>query len=66
MEVPSIMGSRAPRIPTMNEDMDEAVMARNGITRIVTHHYLVDGYRYTTLADALSQVRRGAPGRVQS
>lgn len=65
MQVPSIMGNRAPGRPTMNEDMDEAVLARNGITRVVTHHYLVDGYRYTTLTDALSQVRRGAPGRVR-
>ena len=44
---------------------DEAdLMVRNGITRVRADHYLVDGYRYTNLADALAQVRRGAAGRV--
>ena len=40
------------------------LMARNGITRVRADHYDVDGYRYTNLADALAQVRRGAARRV--
>lgn len=37
---------------------DAAFMARHGITRTTVHHYLVDGYRYTSLADALAQAKR--------
>lgn len=44
-------------------DPELAVMARNGITRVAAHHYDVDGYRYAKLADALSQVQRGAADR---
>ncbi len=29
-----------------------------GITRLMTETYLVDGYRYTTLADAVAQANR--------
>ena len=39
------------------------LMVRNGITRARADHYHVDGYRYTSLDDALAQVRRGAAGR---
>lgn len=39
------------------------MMVRNGIACVRADHYLVDGYRYTNLADALAQVRRGAAGR---
>lgn len=43
---------------------DEAdLMVRNGITRVRADQYHVDGYRYTSLADALAQVRRGAGKR---
>ena len=35
-----------------------ALMVRHGITRTTVHHYLVDGYRYTSLADALAQANR--------
>ena len=41
-------------------DADVAVMARNGITRTEAFHYHVDGYRYTSLRDALAQAARGA------
>ena len=39
-------------------DAETALMARHGITRTVAHHYHVDGYRYTRLADALAQAAR--------
>lgn len=45
------------------EDTEAAILLRNGITRIPADHYHVDGYRYTSLADALAQVRRGAHDR---
>ncbi|HEX4739339.1 MAG TPA: hypothetical protein VH331_17455 [Allosphingosinicella sp.] len=35
-----------------------ALMARHGITRSTVHQYLVDGYRYTSLVDALAQAKR--------
>ena len=44
---------------------EAALMARNGITRVPADHYHVDGYRYTNLADALAQVRRGAGKRAE-
>jgi hypothetical protein len=63
MQIRSIMGSRSNEARATNEDPEQEVMERNGITRVVTHNYHVDGYRYTTLAEALSQVRRGASDR---
>ena len=39
---------------------DVAVMARNGITRTEAFLYHVDGYRYSSLRDALAQAARGA------
>ena len=44
---------------------EAALMVRNGITRVPADHYHVDGYRYTNLADALAQVRRGAGKRAE-
>lgn len=41
---------------------DAALMARHGITRTSVHHYFVDGYRYTSLADALAQAKRSGAG----
>ena len=41
-------------------DPEEAVMMRNGITRVQADHYHVGGYRYTNLADAIAQVTRDA------
>jgi hypothetical protein len=37
---------------------DSALMAAHGITRTAVHHFFVDGYRYTKLADALAQAKR--------
>ena len=39
---------------------DVAVMARNGITRTEAFYYHVDGFRYSSLRDALAQVARGS------
>ena len=44
-------------------DPEEAVMMRNGITRVRADQYHVDGYRYTNLGDAMAQVARGAHAR---
>jgi hypothetical protein len=44
-------------------ERESAMMERNGITRVPADQYHVDGYRYTNLADALAQVRRGAGAR---
>lgn len=44
-------------------DPEAAVMMRNGITRTPASRYHVDGYHYTSLGDALDQVRRGASAR---
>ena len=52
-------------LPASAED-EEAMLERNGITRVPAHHYHVDGYRYSNLADALAQVRRGSAGRAGS
>ena len=40
-----------------------ALMERNGITLVTANQYHVDGYRYSNLADALAQVRRGSARR---
>jgi len=47
-----------PAGPGPETDDETALMARNGITRTIAHHYHVDGYRYTRLADALAQAGR--------
>lgn len=52
------LGTDAP-----GDSGEAAMMARNGIVRVPADHYHVDGYRYTNLADALAQVRRGAGQR---
>jgi hypothetical protein len=45
---------------------DRALMAAHGITRTIVHHFFVDGYRYTKLADALAQAkRRSAKGEAR-
>jgi hypothetical protein len=54
----------AADVPAVEDEI--AVMARNGIVRVPANHYLVDGYRYTNLADALAQVNRGARGRAET
>ena len=42
-------------------DADEAaLLTRNGITKVTVHQFHVDDYRYSSLADALAQVRRSA------
>lgn len=47
-----------PLDPATLEDTEMDVAARNGIRRIVAFHYHVDGYRYSSLVDALAQVAR--------
>ena len=52
-----------PDDAALRDDPDAAVMARNGITRVTVHQYHVDGYRYSSLRDAMAQVGRGAEAR---
>lgn len=47
-------------------DLEFAMMERNGITRVPADQFHVDGYRYSNLADALAQVKRGAGARAES
>ena len=50
--------------PERADPADEsALMARHGITRTTVQHYFVDGYRYTSLADALAQAKRRSDRR---
>ena len=55
-EYPAAAGPR-------NAEYEADLMARNGIARVRADQYLVDGYRYANLADALAQVSRGAGER---
>jgi hypothetical protein len=48
------------------EELAVRAMALNGITCVPVNCYLVDGYRYSTLADAMAQARRGGARRVGS
>lgn len=54
----STTGGRAAAAETLEAEPDRALMERNGITRVTTYQYRVDGYRYTQLTDALAQVAR--------
>jgi len=38
---------------------DSAELARLGIVRVQSEHFLVGPYRYSSLPDALAQARRG-------
>lgn len=42
------------------------MLERNGITREMVAQYRVDAFRYSSLGDALAQVRRGAAGRSEA
>ena len=53
---PIPLGSAGPAI---SADDELATLARNGIVRVPAFHYLVDGYRYSNMADAMAQVARG-------
>lgn len=66
MEARSTMGGLALAAETPDADLDFALMERNGITRVRADQYHVDGYRYTSLADALAQVSRVARVRARS
>ena len=48
------------------EERETLALALNGITRVEVSHYLVDGYRYTSLADAMAQVRRSTAPRARA
>lgn len=41
-----------------DSETEAAMMARYGIVRVPADHFLVGGYRYTSLADAIAQARR--------
>ena len=65
MEARLTMGGLALAAETPDANPDFALMERNGITRVRADQYHVDGYRYTSLADAVAQVGRAAPGRAR-
>lgn len=57
-----------PSPPAVSEgpDASPAELARLGVTRVQTEHFQVGPYRYTNLADALAEARRGrVPGNDQ-
>jgi len=39
-------------------EADAALLAEHGIVRVPADRYEVDGYRYSSLADALAQAKR--------
>ena len=48
---------------TIPPQADAAELARLGITRVSTEHFQIGPYRYTNLADAIAEAKRGrAPG----
>jgi hypothetical protein len=49
---------RAAPVADQGRDPDAEVMGRHGIHRVASNHYHVDGYRYTSLADAVAQAQR--------
>ena len=52
-------GSPAPGAVFTDLGPDEALEAYYRIVRVPSDHFEVDGYRYTNLADAMAQSRRG-------
>ena len=42
---------------------ESALLERNGITRTIVHQYHVDGFRYSSVGEAMAQVKRSARGR---
>ncbi|HST35651.1 MAG TPA: hypothetical protein VLK25_03365 [Allosphingosinicella sp.] len=52
----TIMSPAAPPLPP---EMDVAALARLGIVRIASEHFLVGPYRYARLNDAIAQATRG-------
>lgn len=66
MEVPPTTGGLVLAMEVPDPDPDVALMERNGIIRVPAHQYWVDGYRYTNLADALAQVKRGVRARAET
>ena len=49
----------ATTVAPSSTEADDALMARFNITRVPADQFHVDGYRYSHLADALAQARRG-------
>lgn len=49
--------------PEMHVEEADALLERNGITRVRADQFHVGGYRYGNITDALAQVARGAGGR---
>ncbi len=47
-----------PLLPASPEG-DPAGLKRLGISRVATEHFLVGQYRYSRLADAMAEARRG-------
>jgi hypothetical protein len=45
--------------PDASAKADPAELARLGIVRVASEHFLVGSYRYSRLADAIAEARRG-------
>ena len=52
------MSGKSERVEPAPENL-VALMARHGIVRVPADQFHIDGFRYTNLADALAQARRG-------
>lgn len=48
-----------PAMPPLPSEADATALARLGIVRVRTEHYQVGPYRYSALADAMAEARRG-------
>jgi hypothetical protein len=48
-----------PAPPPLPQEMDPAALARLGITRVAAEHFHVGPYRYSKLADAIAEAKRG-------
>jgi hypothetical protein len=47
-----------PEIDKANQEVEQEMMTRLGITRVQTDSYLCGQYRYTNLQDAIAQGER--------
>lgn len=48
-----------PMPPERAPELDTAALSRLGITRVAAENFHVGPYRYSNLADALAQAKRG-------
>ncbi len=53
------MTGPGPAAPDTTAEADPAELERLGIRRVASEHFLVGSYRYSRLADAIAEGRRG-------